>query len=321
MYDVTNEPREFLGSDRSEAVSKACGYFRISESELTIYEFDPKEIYGLASRAVIVAAPAARGARERAPSGGSGREVGRGGRGGREGGSGERDRGGRGEGRSGGRGDRDRDRGGRGEGRGGRRPESRQEEPRAAAPRPAAPAAASEPSVGTAVGELGQIGSFVLGAVERMGLGSFEISETSEDGVVVISLRGPAAMELGSGDGRPVDALQMLANQAAMRLSDEPDRIVLDVEGDLEGREGRLAELAGRAASRARETGRAIALDPMSPRDRRAVHLALREVEGVATMSVGESRFRQVVVVPEGAPEYEGALRESRAAAVAESDS
>ena len=321
MYDATNEPREFVGSDRAEAVSRACGFFRLSESELAIYELDPKDIYGLASRAVVVAAPAARRARESGPSGvgGSGREEARGGRRGRDGGSGDRDRdrGGRGEGRSGGRGDRDRDRGGRGEGRGGRRPEAREQERPAAAP--AAPPVG--PSVGTAVGELGQIGSFVLGAVERMRLGSFEVSETSEDGVVVISLRGPAAMELGSGDGRPVDALQMLANQAAMRLSEEPDRIVLDVEGDLEEREGRLAELASRAARRARETGRAIALDPMSPRDRRAVHLALREAEGVATMSVGESRFRQVVVVPEGAPEYEEALRESRAAAVAESDS
>jgi spoIIIJ-associated protein len=96
--------------------------------------------------------------------------------------------------------------------------------------------------------------------------------------------------------------------------AEDPDRIVLDVEGDLAERESRLGELAERAAQRARETGRSIALDPMSPRDRRAIHLALREAQGVATMSVGESRYRQVVVVPEGAPEYEEALQESRAA-------
>jgi spoIIIJ-associated protein len=179
-------------------------------------------------------------------------------------------------------------------------------------------AAAAEPSVGTAVGEVGEVGRFVLGAVERMGLGSFELSETSEEGLVVISLKGPGAKALGSGDGRPVDALQLLANQAAMRASEEAPRIVLDVEGDLEEREGRLADLAERAARRARETGRAIALDPMSPRDRRAIHLALRDAQGIATMSVGESRFRQVVVVPEGAPEYEQALREARAASVAD---
>ena len=320
VYEVNSEPREFVGSDRSEAVSKACGYFRISESELTIHDLDSKEVYGLGSRTVIVAIPLERKAREGSRSGGSAREEDRGGRRGRDGGFGDRDRD-RGRGNSrGGRGDRERP-GPRSEGRGGRRAEAADEvrEDRRPAQPQAAPSA--EPSVGTAVGELGEIGRFVLGAVEHMRLGSFEVSETREEGVVVIAVRGAAAMELGSGDGRPVDALQMLANQAAMRLSEEPDRIVLDVEGDLEEREGRLAELAGRAARRARDTGRAIALDPMSPRDRRMVHLALREAEGVATMSVGEGRFRQVVVVPEGAPEYEDALRESRAAAVVESDS
>ena len=194
------------------------------------------------------------------------------------------------------------------------RPERRDERPEPLRE----PVAASEPSIGTAIGEIGEIGRFVLGAVERMGFGSFEISEASEEGVVVLSLKGPAARALGAGDGRPVDALQLLANQAAMRTSEDAPRIVLDVEGDLEEREGRLADLAERAARRARETGRAIALDPMSPRDRRAIHLALRDAQGIATMSVGESRYRQVVVVPEGAAEYAEALRESRAAAVSD---
>jgi spoIIIJ-associated protein len=127
-------------------------------------------------------------------------------------------------------------------------------------------------------------------------------------------------LSLSTGDGRPVDALQLLANQAAMRMNEEPDRVVLDVEGDVDEREAHLGELAERAARRARESGRAIALDPMSPRDRRVIHLALRDAQGIATMSVGESRYRQVVVVPEGAPEYQEALREAQAAQAAEGE-
>jgi spoIIIJ-associated protein len=169
-------------------------------------------------------------------------------------------------------------------------------------------------------GELTEIGRLVLGAVERMGLGPFEIFETAEPGLIVISVRGPAALSLSTGDGRPVDALQLLANQAAMRMNEEPDRVVLDVEGDVDEREAHLGELAERAARRARESGRAIALDPMSPRDRRVIHLALRDAQGIATMSVGESRYRQVVVVPEGAPEYQEALREAQAAQAAEGE-
>ena len=51
----------------------------------------------------------------------------------------------------------------------------------------------------------------------------------------------------------------------------------------------------------------------MNGRDRRIIHLAVRDADGVASMSVGEGRYRQVVVVPEGAPEYEEALRQSEA--------
>ena len=47
MYDASSEPREFVGADRTEAVSKACGYFRLREAELSIHELDAKEVYGL----------------------------------------------------------------------------------------------------------------------------------------------------------------------------------------------------------------------------------------------------------------------------------
>jgi spoIIIJ-associated protein len=311
VYDASNELHEFFGASRKEAVAKACDYFGVGEDALLIHEVDPQEVYGLGGRSVIVG-----GLRDRKPQarerGGAGGDEGRPARRGREGGP-SRERGSRGGSREsrGDRGDRG-DRGERGERERGEGRGARRAEPRAEVMRE--PAAPAEPSVGTAVGELGEIGRFVLGAIERMGLGPFEVSESGEEGLVVVAVKGPAARSLGGGDGRAVDALQLLANQAAMRRDEEAPRVVLDVEGDRDARESRLGELAERAARRARETGRAIALDPMSSRDRRAVHLALREAEGVATMSVGEGSYRQVVVVPEGAPEYEDAVRESRVA-------
>jgi spoIIIJ-associated protein len=47
----------------------------------------------------------------------------------------------------------------------------------------------------------------------------------------------------------------------------------------------------------------------MNGHDRRVIHVALRDSQEVATMSMGEGRYRQVVVVPKGAPEYEEARR------------
>ena len=97
-------------------------------------------------------------------------------------------------------------------------------------------------------------------------------------------------------------------------MEDDPKRIVLDVEGNPEARERFLSRLADRVVRRAREGGRAIALDAMSPRDRRMIHLAVRNQEGIATMSIGEGRYRQVVIVPEGAPEYAEAMEQSEQA-------
>jgi len=173
--------------------------------------------------------------------------------------------------------------------------------------------AASGPSKGTAIGELGEYGEFVLGMVERMQIGSFELSETEDGEFVVLELKGDAAVALGSGDNRVIGALQLLVNQAAMRADESPKRIVLDCGGD-DGDEhlSFLERQAGRAAKRALDTGRSVALDPMNPRDRRALHVAVRDIDDCVTMSVGTGRYRQVVIVPKGADEYEEALKASQ---------
>jgi spoIIIJ-associated protein len=298
MYDPTTEAREFIGRDRSEALAKAAAFFRLAEDQLAVSEPAPSEISGLGNRVALVVYPrSAPPPRRGAPGEGGAPEPRRGrerrdddrrGRGGRDRDRGDRDRrGGRDEGR--GR-DRDRDRGGE--------------------PRPAAIAVDAGPSVGSSTTALGEVGEFVKGLVERMEIGPFEIGESGEDELVVLQIRGAAAQALAGGEGRSVDAIQLLANQASMRAGgDDAKRVVLDVEGDADQRAAYLTRVAERAASRARETGRPVALEAMNPKDRRTVHVALREADGIATMSVGEGRYRQVVVVPDSAPEFEEAKR------------
>ena len=314
MYDTKNEAHEFVGADRAEAVEKACRFFQAAEEDLEIADLSGRDVFGLTGRTVVVAVP--RGAQRRAPAprGEGGpredrprRERGREREGGRDRGR-DRERG-RGREREGGR---EREMGGNRE-RGGRR------EPEPLALEPTAPLAEPEgPSEATRVGELSEAGEFVAGVVERMGAGSFEVEESAEDDLCIVQLRGEAAERLTGGDGRAVDAIQLLANQAAMRAGDDQPRIVVDVEGDRERREAYLGDLAQRAARRALQTGRSVALDPMNPRARRVLHVAVRGMDDVATMSTGSGRYRQVVVVPKGAPEYEEALRYSEGAARAE---
>jgi len=304
MYDATSEPNEFVADSNDEAIAKACHFFSLEKDELRLIEIDPAgDVAGMGDRAVVVALP--KNVKPRRPSPRSDGDSGEGrrDRGDPDRGRG-RERGGRERGRDRGRGDRD---------RGGRGREAASED------RPAR-AEASEKQEwvegkGTADGSVGPIGEFVLGAVERMGLGEFTISESNEGDFIIYQLRGDAARRLGSGDGRATDALQLLANQAEMRRSEEPSRIVIDAEGEEERREEFLTRLAERAASRASDTGRSVALDPMNGRDRRILHMAVREIDDVVTMSIGSGRYRQVVIVPKDAPEYDEALAASKAAA------
>ena len=300
MYDEKNEAHEFVADTREEAIAKASRFFGVDADALTCGELPPGEVYGLGGRAVVVAFPKDRPPPQRGPgreARGEERERDRGDRGGR---GRDRERGGRGRGR-------DRERGGRGErGDRGERGERRE--------RAAARELSDEPSKGTATGSLGEIGEFLQGVVERLELGPFEIGESEDGGLIVCDLKGPAARALSHGDGRSVDALQLLINQVAMRGDDDAKRVVLDVEGNTDAREEFLERLAERVVKRAKEGGRAVALDPMNARERRIIHLSVREHRGMATMSKGEGRYRQVVVVPEGADEYEEALRQTDAA-------
>ncbi len=285
MYDPKTEPKEFVGETQAEAIAKASAYFGRPEADLRLRALTG--VSGLGTRAIVVAVPAdAPAPTERR---GSGREFG----------------------------DRDRERGPReGRDRRDRRPERRDRDHEREIPAtPVAPQEPAEPSVGTARGEIGPVGQYLLGIVERMELGPFEISASVQDGYQIFEITGAAVRGLTAGDARAPEALQMLASQAASLGQDAPMRVVVDVEGGARDKRDELLErVAERAAKRAQETGRSVALDPMSSRDRRVIHVALRGVDGIATMSMGEGRYRQVVVVPAAAPEYADAKAASDAA-------
>lgn len=102
--------------------------------------------------------------------------------------------------------------------------------------------------------------------------------------------------------GQTLDAIEYLLNRIASHASESGFRIELDAEGYRQRRRESVEDTARRAAAKVRETGRPIALSPMSPRDRRIVHLALREMAGVSSSSEGDGRFRHVVIAPAQPP-------------------
>lgn len=98
--------------------------------------------------------------------------------------------------------------------------------------------------------------------------------------------------------GQTIDALQLLAFQAAFRGYRERKRVVLDAAGYRARREEIISEKADRAAEKAIASGDEIELDPMNARERRIVHEHLKARPGVETFSSGDDPHRRVVVAP-----------------------
>lgn len=168
--------------------------------------------------------------------------------------------------------------------------------------RPADVAAPALPSVAAEV---------VREIVARMGLDVSTTAGGDADRVEVV-LTGRDVSAVIGRHGQTLDAIEflvalVLGNRLGRRVA-----VALDAGGYRGKREHALHELARKAANRVVRERRPVFLDPMTPRERRVVHLALRDDPRVTTSSVGEGDDRRVVVHPaegrpgvrpEGAPE------------------
>jgi spoIIIJ-associated protein len=97
--------------------------------------------------------------------------------------------------------------------------------------------------------------------------------------------------------GERLSALQHLVNLMLSRRMGAWTRVLVDVEDYRGRRERQLGEIALRAAERVIESGTMLQLEPMPALERRWIHLALRDVPGVATQSIGDEPMRRVVVI------------------------
>ncbi|GAV22091.1 RNA-binding cell elongation regulator Jag/EloR [Carboxydothermus pertinax] len=125
---------------------------------------------------------------------------------------------------------------------------------------------------------------------------SFEVFPREEH--ILINLYGNDVGVLIGHRGETLDALQFLTNLAANKKEEQPQRIVLDAQGYRERREKTLIRLAEKVAEKVKQKGRPFALEPMTPQERRIIHTALQNHEGVYTYSEGEEPNRKVIIAP-----------------------
>ena len=126
--------------------------------------------------------------------------------------------------------------------------------------------------------------------------GSYEIEEKEEGFVVDIETKD--AGRLIGARGESLDALQLLVNQMVARKTGEENfkRVMIDVAGWRKQKEEELAVNAQNWAKQVLETKKELELEPMSPWQRRIVHMAVQEMQEVESESIGEGRDRHIVI-------------------------
>jgi spoIIIJ-associated protein len=140
--------------------------------------------------------------------------------------------------------------------------------------------------------------------IERMGIDCEVTAEFGEvddvSGVrpVLVDVQGDDLSVLIGKRSETLNALQYIARQIASKELGRNVTLIIDVEGYRLRREKQLRQLARRMADQAIKTGRKQVLEPMSPNERRIIHIELRENPDVTTQSFGEEPHRKVTILP-----------------------
>jgi spoIIIJ-associated protein len=122
----------------------------------------------------------------------------------------------------------------------------------------------------------------------------------TEEAVVNLAVRGDSSALLIGKHGQTLDAIEYILNRIVVRESGSTARIEIDVEGYRARRAEGLISTARRMAEKVRETGRPATVDLMNPRDRRIVHMALKDEGGVTSRSQGDGFLRKLIILPAG---------------------
>lgn len=138
-------------------------------------------------------------------------------------------------------------------------------------------------------------GEYIKTVLKNMGIEN-EVSITENSDGAVINILGDTTGAVIGRRGETLDAIQYLASMAANRGDKEYFRITVDCCGYREKRKAILEELAVKISKTVIRTGRTTALEPMNPYERRIIHSAVADIEGVTSKSVGDEPYRKVII-------------------------
>lgn len=135
-----------------------------------------------------------------------------------------------------------------------------------------------------------------------------EVSVQKQDGQTSLVFEGVDIPLIIGRDGQTLESIEYIINRTLTHKMGFIVPVTLDAGTYRANRDEKLISLARHKAETVKKTGKSMALAPMNPRDRRLIHLSLRDVPGIRTSSVGDGERRKVVITP-----LNRSKRESRA--------
>ncbi|WP_295207759.1 RNA-binding cell elongation regulator Jag/EloR [Ruminococcus sp.] len=138
--------------------------------------------------------------------------------------------------------------------------------------------------------------NYILSVIKAMGIEGAEIEVTKLENGALFEITSEEFEGLINKKGDILDSLQYLASLVCNRIDREYFRISTDCGGFRARRKKQLEDLARKIANNVKRSGRSSALEPMNPYERRIIHAAVSEIEGVTSQSKGEEPWRKVII-------------------------
>lgn len=138
----------------------------------------------------------------------------------------------------------------------------------------------------------------------RISANAASVSDLGQDPELLVNFAGPDSGLLLDRNGELLRAMEHIALKVLRLESEEHDKVSFDCMNFKAVRAQELRLAAEVAAERVRKTGTPYQFAPMSARERRMLHLAMRDFDDLRTESTGEAERRFVVVYPKN---YQGA--------------
>lgn len=136
---------------------------------------------------------------------------------------------------------------------------------------------------------------FLERMVGALGIDARVSREDTADGPR-LNFEGEQAELLARHRGEPLKALQHIVDSAFARDVRDERRVFIDALGYRKGKDIELRQMAKLLAEKAKQSGLDQQLGPLNPYERRLVHMAVAEVPGVTTESIGDAFSKTVLI-------------------------